>query len=197
MLCYTVNVLVFHWSGHLFGVFFLPISESDIVGLHYRPQRSCGQGNVFTGVCLSTGGRVSASVHAGMPYPPDGEPNPPPRNGEPPQDGEPPPLGSRLQHTVYGGRYASYWNAFLLKRVLIHIITTRKRSFGQGNIFSSVCQEFCSWGGVPGQVHPPPGRCTPWAGSPPRAVHAGKYGQQAGGTHPTGMHSCIDVCKKF
>ena len=23
---------------------------------HYRPQRSCGQGNVFTGVCLSTGG---------------------------------------------------------------------------------------------------------------------------------------------
>ena len=29
------------------------------------------------------------------------------------------------------------------------------------------------------QVHPPPG-----------AVHAGRYGQQAGGTHPTGMHSC-------
>ena len=23
---------------------------------YYRPQRSCGQGNVFTGVCLSTGG---------------------------------------------------------------------------------------------------------------------------------------------
>ena len=30
----------------------------------------------------------------------------------------------------------------------------------------------------PGQVHPP------------GAVHAGKYWQQAGGTHPTGMHSC-------
>ena len=71
---------------------------------HYRPQRSCGQGNVFTGVCLSTGGRVSASVHAGMPYPPDGEPpldggtppwmeNPPMENPplmeEPPLDGEP------------------------------------------------------------------------------------------------------------
>ena len=27
-------------------------------GNFYRPQRSCGQGNVFTGVCLSTGGRV-------------------------------------------------------------------------------------------------------------------------------------------
>ena len=39
------------------------------------------------------------------------------------------------------------------------------------------------------QVHPlhqiPPPRT-----SNPRAVHAGKYGQQAGGTHPTGMHSC-------
>ena len=26
--------------------------------------------------------------------------------------------------------------------------------------------------------------------SPPRAVYAGRYRQQAGGTHPTGMHSC-------
>ena len=41
--------------------------------------------------------------------------------------------------------------------------------FGQGNIFRSVCQEFCSHLG---------------------AVHAGRYGQQAGGTHPTGMHTC-------
>ena len=41
---------------------------------------------------------------------------------------------------------------------------------GQGNIFRSVCQEFCSH---------------------PGAVHAGRYGQQAGGTHPTGMHTCV------
>ena len=27
--------------------------------------------------------------------------------------------------------------------------------------------------------------------SPPGAEHAGRYGQQAGGTHPTGMHSCL------
>ena len=27
--------------------------------------------------------------------------------------------------------------------------------------------------------------------TPPGAVHAGRYGQQAGGTHPTGMHSCL------
>ena len=43
--------------------------------------------------------------------------------------------------------------------------------FGQGNIFRSVCQEFCSH---------------------PGAVHAGRYGQQAGGTHPTGMHTCMN-----
>ena len=34
---------------------------------------------------------------------------------------------------------------------------------------------------------PPPGADTPL----PTAVHAGIYGQQVGGTHPTGMHSCF------
>ena len=33
-------------------------------------------------------------------------------------------------------------------------ITARKRSLGRGNIFRSVCQEFCPQGGIPGQVHP-------------------------------------------
>ena len=47
------------------------------------------------------------------------------------------------------------------------LITVRKRSLGQGNIFSSVCQEFCSQRGrVPGQVHPQAGT-SPWAGTPP------------------------------
>ena len=40
------------------------------------------------------------------------------------------------------------------------IFTARKRSLGQGNIFRSLCQEFCSQGGIPGQV-PPPGPGTP------------------------------------
>ena len=40
------------------------------------------------------------------------------------------------------------------------------------------------------QVHPPGTSCTPrQVHPPPGAVHAGRYGQQAGGTHPTGMHS--------
>ena len=36
------------------------------------------------------------------------------------------------------------------------------------------------------QVHPPGTRYTP----PPGAEYAGRYGQRAGGTHPTGMQSC-------
>ena len=37
---------------------------------------------------------------------------------------------------------------------------------------------------LPGQVHP-------------RALHAGRYGQQAGSTHPTGMHSCFFLFTDF
>ena len=35
-----------------------------------------------------------------------------------------------------------------------------------------------------------PGAYTPRADTPPSTVHAGRYGQQVGGTHPTGMHTC-------
>ena len=37
----------------------------------------------------------------------------------------------------------------------------------------------------------PPGPGTPRDQAPPGAEHAGRYGQRAGGTHPTGMQSCI------
>ena len=65
----------------------------------------------------------------------------------------------------------------------LNIFTVRKRSLGQGNIFSSVCQEFCIRGlGVPGklppfgQVHPPgqvhtPSRYTPALGRNPPTPH--------------------------
>ena len=63
----------------------------------------------FTGVCLSTGGRVSASVHAGMPDPLTRQTPPlhptrqtPPGPGRTPWTRQtPPPPGSRLQHMVY------------------------------------------------------------------------------------------------
>ena len=43
------------------------------------------------------------------------------------------------------------------------------------------------WNRHPGTRHPP-GEQTP-----PCAVHAGRYGQQAGGMHPTGMQSCLNL----
>ena len=76
------------------------------------------------------------------------------------------------------------------------VITAHKRSLGQSNIFSSVCQEFCSRGGVCLSA------CwdtTPWEQAPPLdqappcAVYAGRYGQQVGGMHPTGMQSCLQI----
>ena len=66
----------------------------------YRPQRSCGQGNIFTPVCHSVHRGVSASVQAGIP-PPSKHP---PRADNPPGVDTPPPEqtppGSRLRHTV-------------------------------------------------------------------------------------------------
>ena len=98
---------------------------------NYRPQRSCGQGNIFTPVCHSVyRGRGSVSVHAGIPpweqTPPEQKctppPAPPPPGADTPSEQTPP--GSRHPHTPppeadssirsTSGRYASYWNAFLL-----------------------------------------------------------------------------------
>ena len=84
----------------------------------YRPQRSCGQGNIFAGNMLSSCSRGggSASVHAGIP--PPGEVHPPgkhrapppgstapreahtPLGSTPPCPGSTPPPRSRLRHTV-------------------------------------------------------------------------------------------------
>ena len=53
---------------------------------NYRPKRSFGQGNIFTSVCLSRGGCVVSNFSGGSP--------------------------TGIRSTF--GRYASYWNAFLL-----------------------------------------------------------------------------------
>ena len=55
-----------------------------------------------------------------------------------------------------------------------------------------MCQEFCPQGGLPQCMRPPrPGtpqdQAPPGAGTP-HAVYAGRYGQEAGGMHPTGMN---------
>ena len=72
------------------------------------------------------------------------------------------------------------------KFLLSFVFYRPQRSWGKV-IYSVAC--------VKNSVHSGDGGST-WAGTPPRqvhppgAVHAGRYGQQAGGTHPTGMHSC-------
>ena len=67
---------------------------------------------------------------------------------------------------------------------------------GQGNVFTGICDSV--YRGVAASVHagiPSPGVDTPQSrhlpgADTPCAEHAGKYGQHAGGTHPTGMQSC-------
>ena len=133
----------------------LPMIVLDILGifavfkfahsnLYYRPQRSCGQGNVFTGVCLSTGrGGCLPQCMLGCHTPP-GPGRPPWDQGDPPGPGRPPwdqadPPGTRQTPPGPGrtpqdqadtppeadssirstsGRYASYWNAFLFIHVM-------------------------------------------------------------------------------
>ena len=42
--------------------------------------------------------------------------------------------------------------------------------------------------------HVPPGPCTfPPEPCTPSTEHAGRYGQRRGGTHPTGMQSCLHI----
>ena len=80
-----------------------------------------------------------------------------------------------------------------------------KRSFGQGNIFTSVCDSVHGGGGT-WQVHPPgrytpregtppqagtpPGQVPPREGTPPGQVHTpfGRYTPRAG-THPLGRYA--------
>ena len=113
----------------------------------YRPQRSCGQGNIFTPVCHSVHRGVSRTPPPGRENPPGRETPPwqgepplsgrenPPWQGEPPLVGRPPRLGE--PHPSHketppptirsmSGRYASYWNAFLFDQIVQSFIKTTK-----------------------------------------------------------------------
>ena len=122
-----------------------PINKRDI----YRPQRSCGQGYVFTRVCDSV---HRGNLRAGRPprqrkNPPDQADTPrtrqtPPRTRQtppqtrqtPPDQGDTPPTrqtplreaDSRIRST--SGRYASYWNAFLFYSLFTQTMNILKSS---------------------------------------------------------------------
>ena len=92
--------------------------------------------------------------------------------------------------------------------------------FGQGYIFTGMCDSVHRGGvGIPACTEadpPPPGADPPWEQTPPRsrhppgadtppgqdppgadtpppgAEHSTRYGQCAGGTHPTGRQSCFN-----
>ena len=111
---------------------------------YYRPQRSCGQGNVFTSVCLSTGGCLPQCM---LGYPPRPGRHPPwtrqtprtrhtttpppsPGPGRPlpdplPGTGRPPPREADSSRRSMSGRYASYWNAFLFVCLIFRLSVRR------------------------------------------------------------------------
>ena len=99
----------------------------------YRPQRSCGQGNIFAPVCHSVhrgGVCLSACLSAPGSRHPPGADSPreqtpgqtPPGSRHPPRSRPPEQTPPRSRHPPreadsgirsMSGRYASYWNAFL------------------------------------------------------------------------------------
>ena len=101
-----------------------PCKIQPLLCFYYRPQRSCGQGYVFTLVCDSV--RRGGLPRCMLGYPP--------RSRHPPQSRHPhareqtPPTPSIRSMS---GRYASYRNAFLLLFTFIsigsmsHVLKTR------------------------------------------------------------------------
>ena len=94
---------------------------------------------------------------------------------------------------------------FSSKKEFAQVIITCKWSLGEGNVFTHVCHSVHRGGSAfKGGLHwggwaDPTG--LPTGGSASRGVNQTPtrdtwdtmgYGQQAGGTHPTGMHSCSE-----
>ena len=115
-----------------------------------------GQGNVFTGMCLSTGGVVCLSACWDIPPPPG--PDTPPRSRHPPWEQTPPPpradtprppreADSSIRST--SGRYASYWNAFLLQVSLVlpkvnkKVCGAKRRTRWLRRLYKEVEQKSC------------------------------------------------------
>ena len=108
-------------------------------------------------------------------------------------------------------KYFGFGEKFIAYLLSSIFFTARKRSLGQGNIFSSASQEFCSRGGYlgrypqagtpprqvpPRQVHPLGrsthlGRYTPCSGTPPRQVQP--LGRYPPGRYPPRSSTCWEI----
>ena len=86
----------------------------------YRPQQSWGQGNIFTPVCHSVHRGVCLSVCWDTTTPPRADT--PRRSRTPPPGADTPPPEADSSKRSTSGRYASYWNAFLLRKMVLKMI---------------------------------------------------------------------------
>ena len=185
--------------------------RTEANGVHYnRPQTNLWKGNVFTPVCQSfcSQGRVSAQGGCVSQHALD----------RPPSADTPTPVSSLLEcilvlyrmfvcegyvftrvcHSVHGGGLPHCMLGYTPRTRGKHPPDRRQVPPTPGADIPPWDQRQAPPPG-PEAGTPPPEQTTlgadtpsgPEAGTPPGAVHAGRYGQQAGGTHPTGMQSCI------
>ena len=84
------------------------------------------------------------------------------------------------------------WTGKFCLQVSLYIITARKRSFLRRLCLTPVCHSVRRESVCLSACWDTP-QAEPQGADPPCAVHAGRYGQNAGGTHPTGMYTC-HVC---
>ena len=87
---------------------------------YYRLHTEYEEGNVFTSVCLFTGGSAFTQCHGNADTPP----------GKPPRYGQP------------GGWYVSYWNAYLssicIWNCLFLVVSVVSRPFLVFNLFKNI-----------------------------------------------------------
>ena len=156
-------------------------------------RRSLGQGNIFTPVCHSVhgGSTWAGTPHHGTRYiprirytpvsgtPPDQVYPPGTRYTHPPQDQVPPGTRYTLQT-----RYIP-WTRY----------TPQGPEMSPWTRYTTLTRYSTPPGpGTPHTWYPPGDQVHPRGpGTPTQAVHAGRYRKQVGGTHPTGMHSCLVI----
>ena len=81
---------------------------------------------------------------------------------------------------------------------LVCHFTARKRSLGQSNFFTGVCLSTGGWGWQTPPRETPPRQTHPRADTPPPDRHPlQETATEAGGTHPTGMHSFSEVFRLY